>query len=275
MPVVFRIEQAASLEKVARSRGVEPRIHVKIDTGMGRIGVRYDEVENFAIALKSFPRLRLEGLMTHFAAADDPGQNEFTALQIERFDSALNVFSELGFNPAYVDLANSPAAVAHPETRRGIVRLGGLLYGLGDDVLPLASEKPEFRPVMSVRTKIAHLKPVRKGETLGYGRTFTARSDMLAATVPIGYYDGYTRRLSNSGRMIVNGQIVPVAGRVSMDWTILDVSKVENVKVGDDVTVFGKSGELEIRASELARLTDTISYEITCAVSGRVPRVYL
>src|SRR6187397_1558014 len=140
-PVVFQIEKAAALNAAAASRGTDVSIHVKIDTGMGRIGVRHDRVSEFADALKPLEHLRIEGIMTHFAAADDLGQNEFTDLQIERFRNAVATFREKGFNPAYLDLANSPGAVAHPAARSNLVRLGGVLYGLGGDVLPAGIDK--------------------------------------------------------------------------------------------------------------------------------------
>lgn len=275
IPVVYRADQSAALDRTAKARGIEAKIHVKIDTGMGRIGVRYDDVEKLAQELNSCSNLRVDGLMTHFAAADDPNQDEFTALQISRFRTVTQIFIDLGFRPTYIDLANSPAAVAHPGSRGNMVRLGGILYGLGDDVLSKTSTKPKLRPVMSVKTRIAHLKTVRKGETLGYGRTFTAENDLRVATVPIGYHDGYARRLSNIGKAIVNGEYVPVVGRISMDWTLLDVTRAEKASIGDEVIMIGRWGDNEVKASELAGLTQTISYEITCGISNRVPRIYL
>ena len=160
------------------------------------------------------------------------------------------------------------------EGGSNLVRLGGILYGLGGDVLPEGVAKPELRPVMSVHSTIAHLKSVPAGETIGYGRTFATRSDSLIATVPIGYQDGYRRALSNVGRAIVRGKHVPVVGRISMDWTTLDVTSVEGVRVGDEVTVIGESDGLRIAAEDLARESGTISYEITCGIDRRVHRLY-
>jgi alanine racemase len=274
-PVVYRIEDADRLNAAAQKRGVEADIHVKLDTGMGRVGIRHDAAAEFAKQLAKFPALNVDGLMTHFASADDPAENDFTNLQIKRFESSVEIFRELGFQPTYIDLANSPGAIVHPNARRNMVRLGGILYGLGDDVLPQNLARPELRPVMSLRSRIFHLKTVPKGETLGYGRTFATERDSLIATVPIGYHDGFTRRLSGCGRAIVNGQHVPTVGRISMDWTILDVSDAGDVKVGSKVTLIGESRGKEIRASELAALTGTISYEITCGISRRVPRKYI
>jgi alanine racemase len=273
-PVVFQIEKAAILNAAAATRGTDISIHVKIDTGMGRIGVRHDHVSEFADALRPLEHLRVEGIMTHFAAADDLGQNEFTDLQIERFNTAVAIFREKGFKPAYLDLANSPGAVAHPAARSNLVRLGGILYGLGGDVLPAGIDKPELKPVMSLHTKIAHIKKLPPGETIGYGRTFTTESESVIATIPIGYQDGYSRTLSNNSRTIVNGQYAPVVGRISMDWTTIDVTGIADAKVGDVVTLIGESGGVSVSAEDLARATNTISYEITCGVNRRVPRIF-
>lgn len=274
-PVIYQIEKAAILNSAASARGTIANIHVKIDTGMGRIGVRYNEVEAFVRQLREFPNLRLEGLMTHFASADDLGENDFTALQIERFDRSVRLFEENGFRPIYKDLANSPGAILHPESRQTMVRLGGVLYGLGGDVLPKEAPQPELKPVMSLRSRIAHLKTVPEGETLGYSRTFRTEIDSVIATVPIGYDDGYPRTLSNTGRAIVGGAYVPVVGRVSMDWILLDVSNVPNVKLDDEVILIGEKDVQRIDAEELAKKTGTISYEITCGINRRVVRLYL
>lgn len=273
-PVLFQIEKAAILNEAAVRRGTDVSIHVKIDTGMGRVGVRFDAVRDFAEQLRSLTHLRLEGLMTHFASADDLSETDFTNLQIERFNTAVAIFRENGFSPAYLDLANSPGAIAHPASRSNLVRLGGVLYGLGGDVLPSGIEKPELKPVMSLHTRIAFLKSVPAGETIGYGRTFTTDNDSMIATVPIGYQDGYSRTLSNASRAIVRGSHVPVVGRVSMDWTTLDVTGVSAVQVGDEVVLIGEQDGLSVTAEDLARATGTISYEITCGINRRVPRLY-
>ena len=273
-PVIFQVEKARILNTAAERRGTVVSIHVKVDTGMGRIGVRYDQVREFVDALTSFDHLRVEGVMTHFAAADDLSQNDFTSLQIARFHEAVATFRERGFHPAYLDMANSPGAVAHPDARSNMVRLGGVLYGLGGDVLPKESEKPVLKPVMSLRTCIADLKKIPSGETVGYSRTFTTARESLIATIPIGYQDGYKRLLSNRSRAIVNGSYAPVVGRISMDWTTLDVTDVPGVAIGDEVVLIGEQKGLLVLAEDLSRATDTISYEITCGINRRVPRVY-
>ena len=271
-PVIFDLDTAAALSRAAGSKIVD--IHIKIDTGMGRVGIRYETAAAFAEALRTFPNLTVTGLMTHFAAADDPAQSEFTRLQISRFNDVCDAFAQSGHQPQLFDLANSPGAILHPDSRGNMVRLGGALYGLLDDILPDATERPILKPVLSLRSRVAQVKNISKSESLGYGRTFTTKRDSLIALVPIGYADGYSRGLSNKGRAIVSGSIVSVVGRVSMDWTLLDVTDVRNVKVNDEVIFIGSDGRNEIAAADLARELGTIAYEITCGISARVPRVF-
>ncbi len=273
-PVVYRVEMAETLNNAAKEKGIKADVHVKIDTGMGRIGVRFDEVEAFAENFKTYENLNLQGLMTHFAAADDLSEKEFTDLQIERFYKAVEIFEGKGFRPAYKDLANSPGAIAHKNARGNMVRLGGVLYGLGGDVIPAEVVKPELRAVMSLHTRVAFLKTVPAGETLGYSRTFKTGRDSIIATIPIGYHDGYSRALSNRGRVIINNKFAPVVGRISMDWTLVDVTDLPDVKVNDEVILIGKRGDLQIAAEDIARATDTISYEITCGLNNRVRKIF-
>lgn len=274
-PGVYRLDMAETLERVARDAGVVADAHVKIDTGMGRLGVRYEETAEFARALRALQSVRVEGLMTHFAVADDPDRDCFTNDQVARFQEAVRVFRERGHAPSIEHMANSAAAYAHPETRGQMVRPGGLLYGLWRDVLPASAGDPGLRPVMSLRSRVVLVKRVHSGETLGYGCTFVAARETLVATIPVGYHDGYTRALSNRGRVVVRGRFAPVVARVSMDLTLLDVTDVPGVKVGDVVTLLGEDGTLAVPAEDLARTAATISYEITCGVSRRVPRRYV
>ena len=183
-PVIYRAELAESFNRAAEERGVVADVHVKVDTGMNRIGVRFDELTAFVENLKRFKNLKVDGVMTHFAAADN--DNDFTNLQIKRFQEALNVFHERGFRPTFKDLANSPGALGHAGARGNMVRLGGVLYGLWWDVLPKNIEPPQLQPVLSLHTKITLLKKVSKGETVGYGRSCAVEKDSLIATVTIG-----------------------------------------------------------------------------------------
>ncbi len=270
---IYDERAASSLNRYGSENGVTIDIHVKIDTGMGRVGVRHDQADQFAAVLGTYTHLKVTGLMTHFASAENPGESEFTSLQMERFNRARDVFREAGHSPQWIDLANSPAAINRPDSRGNMVRLGGALYGLLDDILPDGMERPVLKPVMSLRSRIAHLKQVPQGESLGYGRTFVTTRDSVIALVPIGYADGYPRSLSNRGRVSINGHFAPVVGRISMDWTLMDVTDVPGVAVDDEVFLIG--GEPAVSVVEVARLADTIGYEITGGISPRVPRVFV
>jgi alanine racemase len=272
VPVVYRLDMAEALDAAARAAGVIADVHVKVDTGMGRLGVRFDEAAEFAEALRAFGNIRVDGLLTHFAAADESRRDCFTDEQLGRFREAVAAFKARGCRPTFEHMANSAATFAHPETRGNMVRPGGVLYGLWRDVLPPAGDWPAFRPVMSLRTHVTLLKQVHAGETLGYGCTYEAAREMTVATVPAGYADGYARALSNRGRVIIKGQYAPVVGRVSMDLTLLDVTGIEGVRVGEQVTMLGAYGGLLLPVEDLAQTAGTLSYEITCGVSARVPR---
>lgn len=274
-PVLFTLEQAEQMNTAAAERGETIDIHIKIDTGMGRVGFRWDGFTEAAEKLSKLAFLSIDGIMSHFAVADDLVANDFTNTQLRRFEEVVNTATSFGIKPTYVDMANSPGAVAHANARLGLVRLGGVLYGLGGDVLPGGIDVPKLKPVMSLKSKIAMIKTVPKSESIGYGRTFTAERDSVIATIPIGYHDGLPRTLSNKGRFIINGKFAPIVGRVSMDWTTVDVTDISNTSVGDTVTIIGTENDCEIKAEDLAKLTDTISYEITCGLSPRVPRIYL
>jgi alanine racemase len=274
-PVVYRLDMIEALDRAAAHAGLVADVHLKIDTGMGRLGVRSDDVRQFCEALSRFRNIRVDGLMTHLAAADDPAYEDFTKNQLERFQQAVDLFHERGFAPTFIHAANSAAAFAYPEARGNIVRPGGALYGFSRDVLPPNIEAAQLRPVMSVHSRIMLLKTVGRGEKLGYGCTFETLRESVIATLPIGYDDGYRRSLSNRGRVIVGGTFAPVVGRVSMDLILVDVTDVPGVSLHDQVTLLGRGGELSITAEDLGELAGTISYEITCGISSRVPRKYL
>ena len=273
-PIIFRLDQAETFAEAAKVQGSSARVHVKIDTGMGRIGFRTDDADRVAAALSDIDNIEVEGIMTHLASADDLDSNDFTNRQIAAFADAVATFHSHGHRPQYIDIANSPGAIVHPLSRSKLVRIGGLLYGLGGDVLPAGVEQPELRPVMSLRSKIAQVKTIRAGESVGYRRTFVASRDTVVASVPIGYHDGLPRSLSNKGHFLVDGRRAPIVGRVSMDWTTIDVTEIPEVAVGDDVVIIGVSGDEAIRAEDVARLSQTISYEITCGISRRVVRKF-
>ncbi|MBV9215141.1 MAG: alanine racemase [Acidobacteria bacterium] len=273
-PVVFTSLVARALNAAAERIGRSVDIHVKIDTGMGRLGVRWERAANFAQELANYSHLKVGGLLTHFASAEDPKQDEFTQQQVDRFNEAIQVFTAAGHIPTILDIANSPGTIRHPDSRKRLVRIGGGLFGLLDDILHDGTPRPEMRPVLSLCSRIVHVKDVPPGQSIGYGRSFFTKRDSRIALVPIGYADGYTRLLSNRSHMLVRGQVAPVVGRISMDWTEIDVTDIQGADAGDEVVLIGKQGERNISAADLAEIADTLGYEITCGISPRVPRVY-
>jgi alanine racemase len=272
---LFSLEQARALDGAAARLYRRAKVHVKIDTGMGRLGIPAAEAVEFFAALRAFHNLDVEGIVSHFAAADelDDGGEAFTALQEERFRFALTAARAAGFTPPYVHIANSAAIFSRRIPECTLVRPGIALYG----GLPSGdfSGRLQLTPVMSLKSRIAMLKQVAPGTSISYGRRFTATTPTLIASVPVGYADGYPRALTNRGEVLVRGQRAPVAGTVCMDWIMLDVSHIPDVSVGDEVVLMGADAAgNRITAEELAQWAGTISYEIFCGISKRVPRVY-
>ena len=274
-PVVDRLDETEALDRAAHDAGIKANVHLKIDTGMGRLGVRSEKISQFCEGLQRLANIRVDGLMTHLAAADDQALYEFTTNQLRRFEEGVRVCRDHGIDPVYVHAANSAATFAFSQGVGNMVRPGGSLYGFVRDVFPANIERPALKPVMSVHSRITLLKRVGPGEKLGYGCTFETKRESLIGTIPIGYDDGYRRLLSNRGQMIVRGHFAPVVGRISMDMTLIDVTDVPNVTIDDYVTLLGSEGEVQITAEDLGELAGTISYEITCGISNRVPRIYL
>lgn len=273
VPVVYRLDSIDALNRAAKDAGVVADVHVKIDTGMGRLGVRFDDLSEFVEQLKQFTNIRVDGLMTHFAAADEHSCEPLTESQIQRFDKARHYFRQHGIDPPHHHLANSAAIYSRRKAWGNMVRPGGVLYGMWRDVLAPDVDGSELQPVMSLRTRITFLKWVPQGDTIGYGCTFEASRNSLIATLPVGYDDGYMRGLSNRAHVMVRGVFAPVVGRISMDLTLIDVTNVAGVLLDDKVTLFGVSGDEQIPVEDLAKTVGTLSYEITCRVGERVPRL--
>ncbi|QQS33404.1 MAG: alanine racemase [Acidobacteriota bacterium] len=274
-PMLCSRRTAESLNSAAISAGKVADIHVKVDTGMSRIGIDATDAADFAAYLKGLTGLRVKGIMSHFPAADDPQNDDFTVSQIEMFDDCCRSFTAAGHHPEVFDIANSPGTLAHSGSRKNMVRLGGGLYGLLDDIMRGHSALPDLEHVMSLRSEIAHVRQVDAGTTVGYGRSFTTERPTRLAAVPIGYADGYPRGLSNRGSALIRGQKAKVAGIVSMDWTIFDVTDIADAAIGDEVLLIGNSEGLSVTAADIAGLCGTIGYEITCGVSQRVPKRYI
>jgi alanine racemase len=277
-PVVYSPDMIRSLNQAANDAGVIADAHVKVDTGMGRLGVRFDQLSDFLASIGGFKHVRIDGVLTHFAAADDASCKPLTHDQMRRFNEAVSMFRQHGYNPSLLHMANSAGIYGEKQSWGNMVRPGGVLYGLWRDVLPLSAGDPELKPVMSVYSQVSLLKWVPAGETIGYGCTFEASRRSLIATIPVGYHDGYLRGLSNRAHVIIRQTYAPVVGRVSMDLTLVDVTGIEGVQINDKVTLLGideTGSALHVTAEDLARIAGTLSYEVTCGIGSRVPRVYV
>lgn len=276
---VYSYEYAKLLSDCAVRAGVTVDIHIKTDTGMGRIGFRYRGDEQDELTLDqirracTLPSLRATGIFTHFASADEGKDGEeFSKRQYDLFCQAVQELAASGVCFAIKHCANSAALCDYPDMHMDMVRAGIVLYGLSPSEQLRSDLK--LRPAMTLKSVVSHIKTISAGETVSYGRTFVAEHDMKIATVPIGYADGYRRSGADGGAaLLIRGKLCPVVGRVCMDQLMVDVSELPVVCIGDEVAVFGQSPALT--AQELAHLNGTIAYEIICSVGVRVPRIYL
>ncbi len=265
---VFDEERLYALNAAALKLHKKAKIHLKIDTGMSRIGVQPCDAGKFAALAASLPGICIEGAFSHFAAAD-ADDKQYAAYQFARFQEALHLIEAEGIHIPIRHIANSAAITELPQYQLDMVRQGISLYGLR----PAENDcYKNLAPVMTIKAKVSYVKKMPAGATIGYGRTCTLERPSVIATVPLGYADGVNRRLSNKGYMIINGMHAPIAGRVCMDQTMLDVTDIPGVAVGTEVTVFG-GPELPIEL--VAEWADTIPHEITCNISRRMPREYV
>jgi alanine racemase len=274
-PTIFRVQALDQLNSAARAHQSIIDFHLKVDTGMGRLGVPRQELDRFLDDIARLENVRLDGVMTHLASADCEDHVDFTERQIKSFETAVELVLSKGHKPRWIHAANSAGTHAYPTSHGNLVRLGGVLYGLWRDVIKRSVQPLDWLQVMSLHSRIMLLKSVPFGSQLGYGGTFVTTRESRIATVAVGYDDGLRRELSNRGRVIVRGQLAPIVGRISMDLTLIDVTEIEEAAVGDEVVLIGSLGPAHITAEEVAAQIGTISYEVTCARSGRVPRVYL
>jgi len=242
-----------------------PKAHIKIDTGMRRLGVYPEEAKDFIESARNVG-FEVEGAYTHFAVADslDDEDVKFTQQQVEKF-------ANLNLDVKIKHLCNSGASVSKIVNCFDYVRVGIASYGLqpSDSVY-----SEQLKPVLSWKTTVSHVKTIQPGDSVSYGRTFKAFTEMRIATIPVGYADGYWRHLSNKGYVLIHGEKCPIIGRVCMDQFMVDVTHLEDVKIGDEVILIGKQGDNIITAEEIAKLVGTINYEVTCRISERVPRKY-
>ena len=278
---VYSLEYARDLSRFAQEAGVEVNIHLKIDTGMSRLGFYYQDISRDEAAVEevkeacSLPGLIPQGIFTHFAVSDE-GQagDAFTMRQFGCLKEMIESLARAGVNFPVRHCANSAGVFDYPLSHLDMVRAGIVLYGL----YPSGElrSRPDLKPALALKSVVSHVKTLLPGATVSYGRKFTAQHEMRVATVPVGYADGYPRLLSPGGaEVLIGGKRCPILGRICMDQLMADVTALDQVRVGDTVTLIGRDGEEEITADELAEKEGTINYEVVCALSKRVPRVYV
>jgi alanine racemase len=267
---VTDISLAQRLDAAARRFKKKARVHVKVDTGMGRLGFWHEEADAFIIRLCGLKHLCVDGLYTHFPSADS--DEAFTRSQIAVFCSLIDKLTIHGVNIPLKHTANSMAVVGFRAAHFNLVRPGLAVYGLHPKEELVG--RLAIRPVLSFKTRIAHLKRVARGRSVSYGRTYIAPRDTVIATLPVGYGDGYNRLLSNRGTVLIRGRRCPIVGVVCMDQTMVDVGPLPQACLNDEVVLIGRQKDEVIRAEEIAGLCRTIPYEVICWISPRVPRVY-
>ena len=274
IPVVYTLESAEELSRCASTNNCTIPIHLKLDTGMGRLGILPSETGLFIQKLARLKGLEVEGVLSHLADTNQENHSglEFTRRQIELFNQQVEELSKMGINPRYRHLANSAASIDELPESFNLVRPGIMLYG--SYPAKRFQQAIDLQPLMSLRTKIISLKKVPRGSSISYGRTFTCERESLIAALPIGYADGYSRSLSNRGEVLIRGTKAPVVGVVCMDMVMIDVTDVPGVSLGDEVVLMGSQGHETITAEDIAEEMSTISYEFFCGIGHRVPRVY-
>ena len=262
---------AKTLSRLAEKKNRIVKIHAKIDTGMGRIGVWHKDAIHFVKELARLNNIKIEGIFTHFPSAED--DKAFTQGQLKDFKSLIEELWRYNIDIPLKHTSNSVALVDFKDAHMNMVRPGLIMYGLypRNDLM----RRLGLKPALSLKTKVVYVKPVSKGRSISYGRTHITKKDTKIATIPVGYGDGYSRHLSNNADVLIRGKRVPVVGRVCMDMSMVDVGNLGKVKVGDEAVLIGRQGKEIIRAEELAKAMRTIPYEVVCNIGRRVPRVYL
>jgi len=271
-PALSNSTVGRAVSAAAQRRSLRIAVHVKVDTGMNRTGVTPEAAPGLVQELRALDGIVVEGLMTHFADAD-LRDKAFAAQQMDRFEKLLATLADQGIDIPLRHAANSASVLDYQRALFTMVRPGLMLYGY--DPVEGNASGADLQPVLSLATRIFLVKKVPAGTPISYGRTFVTARESLIATIPIGYADGFSRSLSNCGEALVRGVRVPVAGRVCMDMTMLDVTDVPGVREGDEVVLIGSSGSETITAADLATKTNTIPYEVLCGISARVPRFYV
>ncbi len=271
-PVVHDRPQLTALAQCLRRRPTPYPIHLKVDTGMGRLGLSVEDAVAVLGESDWRRRVQVEGLMTHLADADNADPT-YTVRQLDRFRSLIETVKTTGLRIPLIHAANSAAILRHPASHFSAVRPGLMLYGY--HTLAGGAPPPELKPVLTLTTKVVQVRRVAQGDSISYNRTYVANRPSRIAVLPVGYADGYNRLLSNRGAVLLEGQRAPIVGRVCMDLTMVDVTDIPAVRTGSEAVLIGSQGGLRVTADDLAALAGTIPYEILCAIGPRVPRIYL
>ncbi|MBI6873246.1 alanine racemase [Clostridium aciditolerans] len=273
-PAVSSYEYALTLSNIAQSEGKTIKIHIAIDTGMGRIGFLPSEESIEEIyKISKLANIEIEGLFSHFCTADEADKS-YSNMQFDKYNWFYEKLISKGIKINMRDMANSAAIMELPETHYDGTRPGIILYGYYPSN-EVDKNQLSIKPVMTWKANIVHVKTLDKGEYIGYGRKFRTERKSIIATLPIGYADGYTRMMSGKAKVIINGKFAPVVGNICMDQCMIDVTDVGDVKPGDEVILMGSDGNLKFNADDMAAILGTINYEVICMVSKRVPRVYI
>ena len=272
---VFSHDLAEALSEAAVKNNRNVKIHIKIDTGMTRVGFMpgYSAVKD-VVRISRLPGIIIEGLFTHFASADEI-DDSYTYMQFERFMSIVNELNRIGVYIPIKHVCNSAGIIKFPNMHLSMVRPGVILYGLypSEDV---DKTKLDLKPAMTLKANVILVKRVEKGTHISYGGIFKTLKDSIIATIPIGYADGYTRLLTGKGRALVRGEFAPIVGKICMDQCMVDITDIgKSIHVGDEVVLFGRQGGKEIKIEDLAKNVGTVNYELVCIIGKRIPRVYL
>lgn len=271
---VFTMSYAKLISEAAQKNGTEAKVHIKLDTGMGRVGYVVSDDDNSdiiseIIAVSKLSNLFVEGIFSHFSTSDE-AKSDYTHLQFKRFIRVCDALKENGFDIPIKHIANSGAIMMYPEYHLNMVRAGIILYGLypSDEI---DRERLSLIPAMTLKSKITYIKELEENRGISYGKEYITDSVRKIATVPVGYADGYVRSYAKDGEMIVNGEKVKIVGRICMDQCMIDITNVHNINIGDEVIIFS---DKQITADSLAKISGTINYEVVCMISKRVPRIY-
>ncbi|WP_286908378.1 alanine racemase [Clostridium sp. UBA1652] len=271
---VYDLEYAKKLSEIAQEKNKTAKIHIAVDTGMGRIGFLPNEKGMEAVRqISKLPNINIEGIFTHFSTADEADKT-YSLEQLAKFNKFVDDLENEGIKINIKHASNSAGIMDLPEAHFNAVRPGIIMYGYypSNEVI---KERLDLKPALTLKTSVVHVKTLPKDMYISYGRKYKTDKERVIATLPIGYADGYTRALSNKGKVIVNGKLASIVGAVCMDQCMIDVTDVGTVKVGDEVILLGEHGNTRFNADDLAELLDTINYEIICMIGRRVPRVYI